>query len=136
MKHNHLAIWILVVLHMALGFLWYSPLLFLNPWAAGFRLDVATMAAPNPMAFAFVIGGAALSGYVASWLIQKLGVADLAGAAKLALLLWIGPVLAALAPHYLFGQIGLGALAIDLANTLVGMLLTTIVLTLWPVKRA
>ncbi|MBK8456691.1 MAG: DUF1761 domain-containing protein [Phyllobacteriaceae bacterium] len=134
MKHNHIAIWILVVAHMALGILWYSPFLFLDPWAAGFRLDVATMAEPNPMAFVFVIGGAALSGYVASWLIGKLGVTDMAGATKLALILWAGPVFAALAPHYLFGQIGLGALAIDLANTLFGMLMTTIVLTLWRAK--
>lgn len=134
MKHNHVAVWVLVVAHMALGFLWYSPFLFLNPWAAGFRLDVATMAEPNPLAFVFVIAGAALSGYVASWLIARLDIRDIGGAVQLAVILWAGPVFAALAPHYLFGQIGLAALAIDLANTLVGMLITTIVLTLWRPK--
>ncbi len=131
MKHNHVAIVLLVIAHLALGFLWYSPLLFLEPWAAGFRLNIAAMAAPNPLAFVFVVLGALVSSYVLSWLVLRLDITSLSGALALALVIWAGPVFAALAPHYLFGQVGLPALVIDLANVLVALMISTVVLTLW-----
>ncbi|MFZ1679803.1 MAG: DUF1761 domain-containing protein [Rhizobiaceae bacterium] len=131
MKHNHVAIALLVIAHLALGFLWYSPFLFLEPWAAGFRLNLAAMAAPNPLAFVFIVLGAVVSSYVLSWLILRLDIAGFGGAVMLALALWAGPVFAALAPHYLFGQVGIPALAIDLANVLVALVISTVVLALW-----
>ncbi|GIL00770.1 MAG: hypothetical protein BroJett030_06690 [Alphaproteobacteria bacterium] len=131
MRHNHLAIWVTVALHMVLGFLWYSPFLFLDGWAAGFRIDAAAMAQPNPAALVLALAGAAISCYVASWLIQRLGVADATAALGLAVALWAGFVFAALAPHYLFAQVGAGALLIDLANTAVATLMTVFILTFW-----
>lgn len=131
MRHHHLAIWVTVILHLVLGFVWYSPYTFLEPWAYGFALDLETMSAPNPLAFIFVIAGAAASCYVISWLIRRLTITGLGGAIWLGVLLWLGLGFPALAPHYVFGQVGNSALIIDLASTFVATLMTCIILTLW-----
>lgn len=131
MRHHHIAIWITVVLHLVLGFLWYSPYTFLEPWAYGFGLDLETMAEPDPLAFIFVILGSVATCYIVSWLVQRLRITGVGGAIWLATLMWLGFGFSAIAPHYLFAKVGSSALIIDLANTFVAVLMTCLILTLW-----
>ncbi len=131
MRHNHIAIWIMVVAQIAIGFLWYSPFTFLEPWAYGFGLDLATMGEPNPLAFIVIFVTSVASCYVISWLILRLGIKGTGGALLLGILLWLGVSVQALAPHYMFAQVGKSALIIDLGNSFVVVVVTCLVLTLW-----
>ena len=131
MRHNHIAIWVMVVAQMAIGFLWYSPFTFLEPWSYGFGLDLATMGDPNPLAFIVIVLTSVASCYVISWLIRRLGIKGAAGALALGIFLWLGVAVHAIAPHYMFGQVGKSALIIDLGNSLVVIVVTCLVLALW-----
>lgn len=131
MRHNHIAIWVTVVLHLALGFVWYSPYVLLEPWTYGFGLDPQTMAEPDPLAFIFVIIGAVASCYIVSWLVRRLQISGVGGAVWLSVLLWLGISFPALAPHYMFAKVGNSALIVDLGNTFVALLMTCLILTLW-----
>lgn len=131
MRHNHIAVWVTVILNVALGFLWYAPFSFLEPWAYGFGTDTAAMGQPNPMAFIVVIIGAIFACYVTSWLITRMEIFGIRGGLKLGLLLWLGFGFPTIAPHYLFAQVGQSALIIDLGFVLIATVLTALILTLW-----
>ncbi len=131
MRHNHIAIWVTAVLQIAIGFGWYSPYTFLEPWAYGFGLDLAMMGDPDPMAFIVIIITSLLSCYVISWLIRRLSITGFGGGLMLGLALWLGVSIHALAPHYMFAQIGQSALVIDLGNSLVVIVVTCLILAVW-----
>ncbi len=131
MRHNHIAIWVMVLLQMAIGFAWYSPYAFLEPWSYGFGLDIKTMGDPNPLAFIVIIITSVFSCYVISWLIRRLAITGFGGGLLLGLALWLGVAVHALAPHYMFAQVGKSALVIDLGNSLVVIVVTCLVLSIW-----
>ncbi|MEZ5811653.1 MAG: DUF1761 domain-containing protein [Rhizobiaceae bacterium] len=131
MRHNHIAIWVTALLQVALGFLWYSPLAFLEPWAYGFGLDLTVMGEPDPVALIVVVLGAVVNCYVVSWLIRRMAITGVGGAVWLALWLWLGLGLPWLMPHYLFAKVGNSALIVDAAQLLVATSMTCLILALW-----
>jgi hypothetical protein len=84
MRHNPLAIIVVVVLHHVLGFLWYGPL-FMKAWAAGHKLDAAAMQ-PSAGPFIVTLICSILAAVAMSWLIQRLGVKDGMGGVRLAVI--------------------------------------------------
>ena len=73
MRLHFLAILVAVVAAQAMGFLWYG-VLFFEPWAEGFGIDVATLDQADPVPFLLSIVSTLLAALGLSWLIQRLGV--------------------------------------------------------------
>jgi small basic protein len=85
MKINHLAVWILVFVHMGLPALWYSKLLFAEPWMRLGGLKEEDFANQNPTIYLVPFVGAILVCYFLAWLFVQLGVDSLGRGALLGL---------------------------------------------------
>ena len=127
---NHLAVIGAVVIHQALGFLWYG-FLFFDQYLAerGKRPD-----AINPQDFTpyvldiltWLIGT-----YTVAWLVQKTNSATAKEGALLGAILWIGVAVPALIPHYSFAGLSGLVMAIDGANTLASLIIIGALLAGW-----
>ena len=130
-KHNHVAIIVAVVTHQVIGFLWYSPFLFLGPWVQGLGKQVSELDMPNPAPFIADIVGWFFACYFISWLVQRLAVETFQQALGLSILLWVGVSVPLMAPHYLFAGLHTNVLMIDAMNALVQLAATCCLLAVW-----
>jgi len=130
-KHNHLAIIVAVVIHQVIGFLWYSPFLFLGPWVQGLGKQVGELDMSNPAPFLADIVGWVFTCYFISWLVQRLAVETFQQALGLSILLWVGVAVPLMAPHYLFAGLHSNVLMIDAMNALVQLAATCCLLAVW-----
>jgi hypothetical protein len=131
LKHNHIAIIVAVILHQVIGFLWYSPFLFLHPWAAGLGKKVTDLDTANPAPFIADIVGWFFACYFISWLVQRVPVNTFKQGLGVAILLWTGVALPLLAPHYLFAGVHQDVLLIDAMNALVQLAAACCLLAVW-----
>ena len=130
-RFNHLAIVVSVVLHQALGFFWYSA----APWA-GQRLEalgrpLSDLGAVDPVALGMDLIGWIVGSYVLAWL---LGATETKGAMPgllFGLVVWAGVALPAILPHYAFAGMPSTVTIIDLLNSLVAIVITTVLLASW-----
>ena len=134
-KLNHLAVWLMVIVQVGLGALWYSPLVFGEEWMGFLGLTPADIDQGNFVPFAIAIVGTVFLTYFLAWLLLQLDVAYLSEAIKVGFLLWLCVVLSEHATHYAFQGVHLGVLLIDTGKTLVGLLISAAVLVGWR-KRA
>lgn len=76
LKINHLAVLVCFVILTGLGFLWYSPVLFGNPWMEMVGLDMAEVEANPPGAGIWITNIIATIAplYLLAWLFTKLNV--------------------------------------------------------------
>ena len=90
LKINHLAVWLNIVLLTGLGFFWYSPAGFGDPWMEMVGLDMATVEANPPGAGTWItnIIATVVPMYALAWFFVKL---DVQGAGKGA---WYGFLIA------------------------------------------
>lgn len=130
-KHNHIAIIVAVVIHQVIGFLWYSPFLFLGPWAQGLGKQVSELDMPNPTPFLADIVGWFFACYFISWLVQRVAVETFQQALGLSILLWVGVAVPLIAPHYLFAGLHTNVLMVDAMNALVQLAATCCLLAVW-----
>jgi hypothetical protein len=133
-KHNYLAILIMTIVQMGIGFIWYG-LLFAEPWAqAAFGKSVAELQATiefSPIPYVVNIIGAACTCFFLSWLVLRLGLTTFGDGFRLGLYSSVGLVIPAVATHYLFLDLSKTALAIDLGMSSVAIILTGCVLSVW-----
>jgi hypothetical protein len=130
-KHNHVAIIVAVVIHQVIGFLWYSPFLFLGPWLQGLGKRASELDMPNPAPFITDIVGWFFACYFISWLVQRVAVETFQQALGLSILLWVGVAVPLMAPHYLFAGLHTNVLMIDAMNALVQLAATCCLLAVW-----
>jgi len=130
-KHNHIAIVVAVVIHQVIGFLWYSPFLFLGPWAQGLGKQISELDMPNPAPFLADIVGWFFACYFISWLVQRVAVETFQQSLGLSILLWVGVAVPLMAPHYLFAGLHSNVLMIDAMNALVQLAATCCLLAVW-----
>ena len=128
---NHLAVWLLVVVQVGLGALWYSPLAFGYEWMNLLGLNEAELDQGNFVPFAIAIAGTIALTYFMAWLLLQLDVVYVSEAIKVSVLLWFCVAFSEHATHYAFQGIDYGVLLIDLGTTLVGMMVAAIVLVSW-----
>jgi hypothetical protein len=134
-KHNHLAVWVMIIAHQVMGFVWYSPFLFVNKWLEGQGKTSQDINTSDPMPFVYSIIGTVLACYGISWLTKVANTNTFNEALKLGLVLSFSLVFPAIAPHYKFLGLANSVLWIDLSLSLVMTTLTTIVLALWRGKK-
>ena len=130
-KHHHIAIVVAVILHQVVGFLWYSPFLFLSPWVVGLGKKIADLNMSDPAPFVADIVGWFFARYFISWLVQRAHIDTFNQAVGLSALLWAGVALPLLAPHYIFAGLYINVLLIDAMNALVQLAATCCLLALW-----
>lgn len=116
MRHNHAAVVVAVVAAFAIGLALYSIPPISEIFMRGWGLDPETLE-PRPGPFVVSIVGTFLGAYAISWLIGRLGIASGAGGAGLGLFLAFALMSPVIVTHEMFGGVGSGAIAVDVANT-------------------
>ena len=132
---NHLAILVTVVLHQALGALWYSPVLFVRARLAALGRPASEATAVDPVALAMDVVTWWIATYAMAWLILKAGATTARKGAVVGVLLWLIQI-PALAPKLAFAKISSTVTAIDLGNLLLVTVLTCTILGAWQKKGA
>jgi hypothetical protein len=135
---NYFAVLIATVLSMGLGALWYSPVLFLKPWARLARIDTDRDAAGGsviiPMMVSLVVTfltAWVLAGSVAiAW--NFYGGGYLVSAVVTALTLWAGFTAARVITHDVFEGRPSQLSALTVSFELVSVLLMALMIGLWP----
>src|SRR6266545_2820784 len=131
---NLLAVLVAAVAAFVLGWLWYSPLLFYNPWMRLRGMDpVAAMAGAKmpggklliELARCFVLA------YVIARLVAQLGVTSWMGAAHFGFFMWIGFPVIILTGSALWENIPWKVAAIHAGDWLVKLLVVPIIVTMW-----
>lgn len=132
-KLNWWAVLVAVLAQQALGFFWYSRLLFAPLWMAGIdKRPEDLVPTPGPFVLAFLAALVLATG--TAWVLQHSGKSGL----KPGLLVGFGIGTAFAMPPVLVHEAFLGypdiVLAIDGAKEIVGALLTGAILGAWPRK--
>jgi len=131
---NYLAVLVAAIVVFVLGWLWYSPFLFLKPWmrARGLDPDAAMAGAKMPAGklVAELLRCIVLA-FVIAHFIRLLGVSNWFIAAHFALLLWIGFPVVLLVGSILWENLPVKVAAINAGDWLVKLLAITIILSVW-----
>jgi hypothetical protein len=130
---NHLAVLVTVILHQVLGFLWYSPFLFVPARLAALGLPASEATAVDPVAIGIDAVTWIVAAYVMAYLVQKTDAKSAGKGAALGALLFLIEI-PALAPKYAFAHIKPIVAVIDLGNLLVVTLITCSILGAWQKK--
>ena len=131
---NYLAVLVAAVAVFALGWVWYSPLLFFNPWMRLRGVDPAAA-----MVGAKMPGGKLLIefarclilAYVIARFVALLRIDSLLGAIHLGVFLWIGFPVILLAGSVLWDNVRWKVAAIHAGDWLVKLVVMPIIVTLW-----
>ena len=127
---NRVAVFVAVVMHQVLGFLWYG-VFFAKPWLAGLGKTPADINPNDPMPYILNVVGWIIASLVMAWLVVRLDIRTAAAGALLGIVLWLGLMLPALLPHYAFIGLKPLVMAIDAADLLVASLITGAILGAW-----
>ena len=101
---NWVAIIVATVAQMALGFLWFSPVLFLKPWQA-LRPDKNPPSGDaSPLLYVITAVGALVTALTLDWIISLAHASTLAGGAIIGLYAGLGLVAPAILSDNLFNE--------------------------------
>ena len=132
-KINHLAVWILVVIHQLIGWGWYA--VFGEKWL---NLHARTMTdierTHNVGAYVFAIVTAIVVNYTLAWLISRLNANTAVAGLKIALLCWFGFLFvehATIAVFSAFETNPWPLILIDMGRSLVAFSISGLVLGAW-----
>jgi hypothetical protein len=131
---NYLPVLVAAVAVFVLGWLWYSPLLFLKPWMRLRGLDpVAAMAGAKMPGGKLLIELARclVLAYVIARFVALLGITTWIGALHFGLFLWIGFPVILLTGSVLWDNTPFGVAAIHARDWLVKLLVISIIVSLW-----
>jgi len=138
-KHNYLAILVMVIIHMAVGALWYTYL-FGDMWAIeAFGKTPAQMQAEmqgdmDPTPFIINIIGVIFLCFFISWLVQRLGNTSFGSGFMTGLYTSLGIVLPIIAIHYAFLMHSTTLIVIDTSMSSLMTMLTGGILAAWRKK--
>ncbi|MBD0327754.1 MAG: DUF1761 domain-containing protein [Pyrinomonadaceae bacterium] len=130
-KINHLAVWVLVVVHQLIGALWYSPLLFANRWAALAQLTAADFESSSSLPYFISLVGALILIYVMAYIFKTLRVQSLPQGLLFGFLFWLGFLFTELLTYNAFELRPLGLALINGSKSLVTFLVTGATLGAW-----
>ncbi len=128
MKINWTAVIVLVVLHQALGFLWYSPMLFGDEWMDSVGLLPEDLDPSNPVPFAVAIAASFAVNITLAWLFTRLYVSSAISGMWIAFICWLTLFFLNSATHSAFEGEPLALVLISGGKELVAFLLSGAVL--------
>ena len=119
---NWIAILVAALVPIALGALWYSPLLFARPWMRAVGRSEADLTGAS-LGYALSAVAAVITSYVLARIVRWGEVDDLWNGALVGLLAWLGFVATVLAVNTYFGGRPRSLWAIDAGYQLVALVL-------------
>jgi hypothetical protein len=131
---NYLAVLVAAITVFVLGWLWYSPLLFLKPWLRARGIDPAVaMAGAKMPAGKLVIElvRCIVLAYVIARFVALLGVTNWMNAVHFGVLLWIGFPVILLTGSVLWDNVPVKVAAIHAGDWLVKLLVIPIIVSAW-----
>lgn len=134
---NYLAILVCAIIYMAIGFLWYSPLLFAKPWSKlmGYeKLKKEDFAKMQKEAMPSYLGTFLLNlvtGFIMSYLLRQMVVTEALNGALIGLLIWVGFVATTTLANMFFVQQSFKLWAINYGYALVSMMVSGAILAAW-----
>jgi len=132
---NYLHVFVAALVVFVLGWLWYSPLLFFEPWMRLRGMDpVATTAGATMPAGKLLIElvRCLVLAYVIARFVALLGITSWMGAVHFGLLLWVGFPVILLTGSVLWENVPWKVAAIHAGDWLVKLLVIPIIVSLWP----
>jgi len=127
---NWLAVLVAAVINMALGALWYSPVLFGNKWMELIG-KTADEIEGDPTIYVFTLVRSLISALVLSLALIAFGAAGIADGLVIAVMLWLGFNAASTLVYTLFEGPPMPVWGIFVGYELVSILLQSILLTVW-----
>jgi Protein of unknown function (DUF1761) len=134
---NHVAVWLLVVVHQLIGWGWYTALG--DKWL---NLHARTMTdidrTHNWSAYVLGIVSAAVTNYTLAWLVSRLHVTDAIAGLKTALVCWLGFLFVEYATISVFSAFETNPwplIGIDMGRPLIAFATSGIVLAGWRRKE-
>ena len=136
MVPNLLAVVVAAAANMALGALWYSPLLFAKPWMRLTGQNPNQMGNPAP-GYAIAAVASLVSALVLADLVRSLSAGSVAGSTVsdgliVGLLVGVGFVATAMGTDYAFHGRPAGLYLINAAYRVVGLVIMGAILAVWP----
>ena len=129
---NWLALIGAVVANMALGALWFSPILFVKPWLAAAGMSEAQMKAGMPKALAVDLVGSLVMAFVLAHAVKYTGAQGIAQGAAVGFLNWLGFVAVTTLSATLHEHRPLKLWLIANGYRLVGLVVMGAILAAWP----
>lgn len=129
---NILAIFICGVMHNALGFFWYGPLLG-KQWVAlhGWTQEQIAQQRPSPVVYLIPFGGAMVTAYILTLFISTMGMETLLGGVGVGLLAGIGFLAPFMGANYLFGQRSMPLFLIDAIYPMISLIIIGAIVGAW-----
>jgi len=131
---NYLPVLVAALVVFVLGWLWYSPLLFYNPWMRLRGLDpVAAMAGAKMPAGKLVVEllRCVLLAYFIARFVALLGIAGWMGAVHFGFMVWIAFPVILLTGSVLWENIPWKVAAIHAGDWLVKLLVISLIVSVW-----
>jgi len=101
---NWIAVILIAIANMIIGFAWYSKLLFAEPWMKEMGIKMEDMTKGPGMGYMLTIVVSLVSGAVFSLIGHYLGLATAVDGLFFGLLVWIGFIAPAFAANYVFSM--------------------------------
>lgn len=130
-RHNNVAIWLMVFFNFLLLILWYSPLMFYYPWSNDLGFNQPGFRPKDNLPYVTVVVSFIAMNYTISWLVQVLNKDSWKKGAKFGLLLFFGLAAPLMASRYKPLDISTKVLFIDMGFVLVVMMVNTMILAVW-----
>jgi hypothetical protein len=134
-KINWLAIFILVVVHQVLGFLWYSPFVLGAAWIDAVGITPEEIDSANPTPFGLAIAASLALNVTLAWLFTRLYVTSAISGMWIAFICWLGFFVLNSAADSAFEGESINLMLISGAKELVAFLISGAVLGAW-VRKA
>ena len=135
---NHLAVWILVVVHQLIGAGWYT--IFSNLWLNLHAKTMTDIENPNdPMPYIVAIIASVFVNYALAWLVGRLNIADAVAGLKLALICWFCFLFvehATVSAFSAFGSNPWPLVFLDMGRAMLAFAVSGLVLGKWQKKSA
>jgi hypothetical protein len=120
------------IIRLAVGFAWYSPLLFLKPWQALTGITQEAMQAGTGKAAAIDAVASLVMGYVLVHIIRAANIHDWLSGALLGFYVWLAFQAMLLVTPWGYENRPLKLIAINLGNNFIALVLMGALLTAWP----
>ncbi len=128
---NYLAVLVAAILRIAVGFVWYSPVLFLRPWLKETGVSLEAMRAGTPKALAVDVAASLLMAFALANIIGASGITDWLNGALAGFWVWLAFQAMLLLTLWGYENRSLRLIAINLGNNLIALVLMGALLAVW-----